>query len=130
MIKRQIFIFFSVVILVACQMPAPNSTSGIASIEPTQSLANTPEITPLQSPTSTPTPLPTPVVLFSISDGDQALFIGDWEAALEIFTNVLDTSSDPELRSAALLGLGRTQLYLRDYETALQTLQTLLSGPG
>jgi soluble lytic murein transglycosylase len=127
MIKKRLVLFVLSTIVGACNLPAPNPAENVASIDSTQSLANTQEATLVPSPMPTPTPLPTPVIVFSIADGEQALFFGDWDAALEIYTNVLNTASEPELRSAALLGLGRTQYQMRDYEAALQTLQTLLA---
>jgi len=92
-----------------------------------QALVDTQAAPVLPTSTVTLTPVPTPTILFSIDDGDQALFFGDWEAALEIYTNVLATSEDANLRSAAYLGLSRSQYHLRDYDTALQTLHSLLS---
>jgi soluble lytic murein transglycosylase len=126
MIKKRLVLFVLSAIVGACNLPAPKPDENVVGIDTTQSYANTQEATAVLSPTPTPTLLPTPVIIFSITDGDQALFFGDWGAALEIYTNVLNMASDPELRSAALLGLGRTQYQMRDYEAALQTLQSLL----
>ena len=81
-------------------------TEGILTRKPTA----TPEITP---PTSTPTPLPTPTITPSpvtgvrIEEGEQALAYGEWDDAINIFAQSYETNSDPEIQSAALLGLGR-----------------------
>ena len=127
MIKKSFSLFALICILLACNLTGQAVPNDELLTGPLQSTANSQEAVPLQTPTSTPTPISTPVIVFSIADGEQALFFGDWEGALEIYTNVLDTTSDADLRSAALLGLGRTQYHLRDLDTALQTLLTLLA---
>jgi soluble lytic murein transglycosylase len=81
-------------------------TEGILSLKPTE----TPEVI---LPTSTPTPLPTPTITPSpepgvrIEEGEQALAYGQWDDAINIFAQAYETNSDSEIKSAALLGLGR-----------------------
>ncbi|MBC8504388.1 MAG: tetratricopeptide repeat protein [Anaerolineales bacterium] len=89
--------------------------------------------TAIPAPTAlpAPTPLPTPAKLASVEDGDEAQFYGDWEAALLAYSAGYENNSDQELRSAALLGLGRTYFKLNEYELSLQSFQTLLNEyPG
>lgn len=125
MLRYLKIILFLSIFLSACKLSAPDTSAQAPIVTQQTQIANQ-AVLVLPTPTPSPTPIPTPTILFSISDGDQALFYGDWEAALEIYTSVLNSSADAEIRSAALLGLGRTQYHLRDYEAALQTMQTLL----
>jgi len=132
MYRKIIFSLFVTLFLVcalgACNLP------GRGAPEPTNTQAvETPISVSTAEPTllPPPTPLPTPVTLVSVEDGDQALFNGDWEAALPAYTAVLENNAEPALRSAALLGLGRTHSILGDYELSLQSLQTLINEyPG
>lgn len=106
----------------ACNLPAP--------VTPTSTATSTAVVTAMSTVepilTSTPTPSPIPP-LVSITEGEQALFYGDWDAALEIYNASLNSSPEPDIRSAALLGLGRTYYEIKDFEAALQNLQRLLN---
>ncbi len=128
MYKKATLILILTIALGSCNFPgsaAPQPTVAQPLIMPTATVI--PEVTPL--PTSTP--LPTPARLASVEDADEALFYGDWEAALSSYSAAYENSVDPELRSAALLGLGRTYFNLNEYELSLQSLQTLLNEyPG
>jgi len=120
MYRKLIILLFFACVLGACNLPirtAPAPT--FTQVVETPSAAITAEST-LSPP---PTALPTPVTLVSVEEGDQALFNGDWEAALQAYTSALENNVDPDLRSAALLGLGRTYYLLGNYELALQSLQ-------
>ena len=104
-------------------IPQPEDTQ----VLPTSTV--TAELAPTALPSSTP--LPTPASLVSIEEGDLALFYGDWDAALQAYTAAFENSSDADLRSAALLGLGRTYINLGEYELSLQSLGTLINEyPG
>lgn len=80
---------------------------------------------PTSSPTPSPSPTPAPDV--RIHSGDQALLNGDWETALAEYDSALQSSTDPELQSAALLGLGRAYYGARQYASALDTLRRLIN---
>ncbi|MEW5872555.1 MAG: tetratricopeptide repeat protein [Chloroflexota bacterium] len=95
---------------------------------PTATPTNTPTPAPTSTPTPrpSPTPTPTPIPAARIQSGDQALFYGDWERALQEYQTALDFSTEPETRAAALLGLGRTQLLQKNYYEAIRTLQQMI----
>ncbi len=98
--------------------PSPISTSS-----PTLPPGVTPSDTPL--PTFTPTPTPTPEV--RVETGEQALFNGDYDRALYEYQIALDTSSDPDIRAAALWGLGRGAYAVKNNGRALDNLWLLAS---
>lgn len=116
------------VVLGSCNFPSsavPQPTVAQTMLVPTETGISIATALP------TSTPLPTPAKLASVADGDQAHFFGDWEAALLAYSAAIENSVDPELRSAALLGLGRTYFKLNENELSLQSLQTLLNEyPG
>ncbi len=113
----------------ACRLPA----GGIGSPPPTITLppsspttAIPPSYTPTQTSAPTFTPTPTPPPATRITDGDHALFNGDWEAASRAYQAAYDSSSDPEIQSAALLGLGRVDYFSGDFASALNVLRPLV----
>lgn len=73
----------------------------------TPSLTPLPSITPSPTPTITPSPIPTLVPLARVHNGEKALNNGDYDLARAEFQVVVNTSTDNELRSAALWGLVR-----------------------
>jgi len=90
---------------------------------------STPTVTTEVGPTAlpSPSPMPTPISLVSVKEGDQALFYGDWDAALQAYTSASSNNADPDFRSAAILGLGRTYFNIGEYELSLQSLATLVN---
>ncbi len=84
--------------------------------------------TPVILPTFTPAPTstPTPIPAARMEEGDRARFIGDWDQAIFSYQTVLTGSSEPELQSAALLGLGRTYYLAGDFPSAIQSLKSLI----
>ena len=96
----------------ATPLPPPS-----ASPAPTQLPTNTP------LPTATPTPLP----YARIELGDRAIFLGDWDSALEEFQQALDTSPDGEVQFAARLGIARTHFLAGDLLAAQEQLEALTS---
>jgi soluble lytic murein transglycosylase len=85
-----------------------------------------PGIIPTETPTPSPIPVPTVDPGIRIETGDKALFNGDWQTAINEYQLILDTINDPQYQSAALLGLGRTRYYQREYSSALTHLRTLI----
>jgi soluble lytic murein transglycosylase len=73
-----------------------------------------------------PVPTPTPLPGVRITNGDQALFNGDWDRALSAFQDAYRLSGDDETRTAAQLGIGRVHYQSGDYPTALNTLRDLV----
>jgi soluble lytic murein transglycosylase len=107
----------------ACTLPAPLAVpTETPTLTPTATL---PPPTPTLTPTALPTATPTPIPAQRIANGDQALYYGDYEAALQAYTEGLTASTDPELQSAALLGQGR--VYFEDgyYPGALDALRAV-----
>jgi soluble lytic murein transglycosylase len=76
--------------------------------------------TPTNIPT--PTPIHTPIPGARIHTGDLALFYGDWELAIQEYVIALESTSENEIKSAALLGLGRTYLQSSRFDAALDAL--------
>lgn len=101
-------------------------------LDPSLSTPTIPAATPAPSSTLLPTlaptatTAPTPEPAARVASGDHALFNGDWDAAAREYLLVLETTSDPDLQTAALLGLGRTRYLASDYPGALDALRTLL----
>ena len=70
--------------------------------------------------------MPTPIPAVRVEIGDQSRFKGDWDGSLSEYQTALDSSSDPLVQSAALLGIGHTRYLAGDYEGAIQILQQLI----
>lgn len=86
---------------------------------------------PTTIPTVTPTPIPTPVPAMRIESGEEALFLGDWDRALAEYQLALDTASDTNIRTAALLGLAKTYFQIGDLPIALDILRSIVTEfPG
>lgn len=86
-------------------------------------------IPPTRTPMPTTTPVSTLIPAVQIDSADKALFYGNWEQALIEYQTFLDANrdltTDPEDQAAALLGIGRAQYQMGDYEGALDTLNQL-----
>jgi len=83
----------------------------------------TPSLTVTPTPTLTPTPTPTPIPAVRVETGDQALFNGDHDHARSEYEIASSTSMDPEVRAAALWGLGRTEYDAGNDASALAALR-------
>lgn len=77
----------------------------------------TPIATPEPAPTPTPTLPPPPEVL--VSDGDYALFVGDFQTAAATFQDAIARSDDVEVTDQAYLGLGQAYFNQGEVSTAL-----------
>ena len=95
---------------------------------PTPTASPTPTLTPTPIPTPTPTPSPTPVPAVRVAQGDQALTNGDWDAALSEFQAAQQNSTDPDIQSAALLGVGRTRLLAGNPFEAINVFESFLAA--
>ncbi|HEX6305675.1 MAG TPA: tetratricopeptide repeat protein [Anaerolineales bacterium] len=93
---------------------------------PTATLTPSPTVTPTPTNTSTPTPTSTPIPAARVSQGDQAIFTGQWDVALGEYQTTLADNPDPEVQFAALMGIGRVQLLMGDYSEAIDSLQSLV----
>ncbi len=104
------------IILTACTNPQALSTQF-------QTGDGASSTTALPTPTATPTPIPSKPPEALIDDGDYALFVGDYQAAFEIFQDSLARSSDPVTTAKANLGSGQALLKQENYGTALDYLR-------
>lgn len=120
-----LFPLFVALIALACTQPIDREL-----LDPAATPTNTPPPTATPLPTSTPTPVPTPTPIPSarIRSGEKALFIGDWDSALEDFRMAKEFSNDPEIQSAALLGIGKTYYLDGNYFEAVDVLESLVEN--
>ncbi len=118
--KCVLFGLWIAVLLASCAGQAPFVPS-------TPSPTLPPGVTPSDTllPTLTPSPTPTPEV--RVETGEQALFNGDYDRAFTEFQTALDTSTDPDVRAAALWGLGRYYYAVKNNGRALEILWQLTS---
>ena len=79
------------------------------------------ESTPTYLPTITSTPIP----ISQVEEGDKAFFNGDWDIAIDEYMNAWKTDLDPDVQTAALLGLGRTYYETKEYAAALDSLRRI-----
>lgn len=77
---------------------------------------------PTKAATATPTPIATPDPGIRVESGDQALFNGDYDLAIQEYTIAFENAATQELQVAALIGLGRTYASKGDLNNALVTL--------
>lgn len=125
---KRILAALLVSILAACSvnqpLPKPASTLPMATF-PSQILS--PGSTPSDTPQPTPTTSPTPAPEVRLKAGDQAFFNGDYLLAQSEFQAALSTSTDPEMRAAALWGLGRVEYAAGNNGKALMDLGNLIN---
>lgn len=87
----------------------------------------TPSLTPSPAATLTPTVTPTPLPVARVSEGDHALFNGDYETALLHYQIALQDSPDPLVRASAKWGEARIYYAQGRYNETLTALQTLIN---
>jgi soluble lytic murein transglycosylase len=121
--KKTLLGLWLIAILSACTLPQ-NAVFGPTA---TPSLTPSPSITPSPTPTITPSPIPTMIPLARIEVGEEALFNGDYDLARLEFQNVLNTSGDAELRSAALWGMIRISHETEKDKEALNYVARLIA---
>ena len=110
-----------ITLLVSCNFPAR-----LPFQKPDPAPTPTASVTPTPTPIPTPTPTPTPVPAARIHLGDTALLYGDWEKALLEFETARQSSTDPEVEAAALLGIARTHLLDGNIQEAITTLENYI----
>ena len=84
--------------------------------------------TPSQTPTTTPSPTstPTPVPAAQNNQGDQDLFVGDYDQALHDFQAAMSGTQDIETQANAMLGIGRVDYLTGNWQGAVQVLNNLV----
>ncbi len=117
------FLFLLILGFTACTLPEttpppPTNTPGPSP---------TPTITPTLTPSPTPSPTPTPLPAARVETGDKALFYGNYFRAREEYQIVLQSSTDADLRAAALWGLGKTDFISGNLAGALSNLRALVN---
>ncbi|HEX2990587.1 MAG TPA: transglycosylase SLT domain-containing protein [Anaerolineales bacterium] len=119
-LHRKLVWLWMIISISACQ--------GIPTAPPTITATLTPG-GPTATPTATetPTPLPTLPPVVRIDTGDEALFYGDYDSARDQYLAAYNDSTDPDLRAAALWGLGRTELADGNYQAAVERFITLIT---
>ncbi len=116
LIKNSALIMLMIV-LTACSMPStPPSTP-----TPTHAPLTTP--LPTEEPTSTPTAVITTSSQPEQPDGQFALFMGDYDQAIQQFLTAVESSSEPEIQRINQLGLGQAYYLKGNYGTALDFLR-------
>jgi soluble lytic murein transglycosylase len=112
--KHQISTLALLIIFVisACSNPADGPA-----FDPPAATTSTVTATPQPTPTPTATLPPPPEML--VTEGDLALFAGDFESALGIFQDAVARSVDPEISFQAELGLGQAYFNQGEISTAL-----------
>jgi soluble lytic murein transglycosylase len=63
-----------------------------------------------------------------VQSGDDAFRIGDYDQASQDYQAAIDTSADPDIRSASIYGLGRIQHARGDDVSAIKSFQTVLDN--
>jgi len=115
----------------ACRLPIPSRSASPTSVESQTASLATP--TTLWEVTSTPT-LSQQEPAFDapenqtdpLAKANEAVFIGDWQAALSAYQSVLAGTTDPGIQAAAQLGLGKVYFLSGDDYNAERNLQILL----
>ncbi|RPI21178.1 MAG: hypothetical protein EHM70_25490, partial [Chloroflexota bacterium] len=104
--KRALHLMWVAWVMAACTFVQPTSTP--PPFTPTPSI--TASASPAPSPTPTPTLTPTPLPVVRIEAGDMALEVGDYDQAAREYEAARTGASDPEMDTAASLGLGKVYL--------------------
>lgn len=116
---RTLLALWIMTLTTACLGTSVNGSTPTPSLIPATGIPPTHTATPTQPPTPTPTPIA------RVAGGDRALFYGDYEKARLEYQSALDNSTEPEIRAAALWGLGRVDYYERRYPQAISSFTLL-----
>lgn len=122
--KRKSLTYITILLLTSL---ACNLTGVINPSLPT----NTPEnqtpshLTPIPP---TPTAIATPQPGERISTGDKAFWFGDWDKAIFEYSLAYDLNDDSNIKSASLLGLGKSHYANGEYTKALESLSLLITN--
>ncbi len=93
----------------------------------TPSPTNTPGPAPTDTTVPGATPTNTPVPIVRVSSGDKSLFNGDLDSAMLQYRAASKETTDPNIRSAALWGLARSQYADSRCSDAITTLDGLVA---
>ena len=118
--SRLLFGFGLVAALLGCNLLSFGSTQ-------TPLASNTPGPTTTLTPSPVPSPTATPVPIVRVGSGDKALFDGDVDTAMAEYRAAVGDTTDPNIKGAALWGLGRAQYEDERYQDAITTLDPLIT---
>ena len=96
---------------------------------PDQQPADIPTLPAAPQATATPVPMPTPTATLPpppdvlVTDGEFALFGGDYQSARSFFQDAISSSDDSEVIAQAQLGLGQTYYLQNEISLALTHLR-------
>ncbi len=124
--KLLLTILVLVFTLQACTLPGRLSANPTNTPSPTSTFTPVPSPTASVTPTPIPSPTPTPEPVVRVAEGDHALFNGDYNTALSAYDNALNSSTDPAILAAALLGLGRYHYLTGVYPNALNEFRQVI----
>jgi soluble lytic murein transglycosylase len=111
--------------LQACTFPALISPTTTPTITPLPTSTSTPSPTSTSTPTPIPTFTPTPAPEVRVASADHALFNGDYDSAIAEYTLAYNTTSDPAIQAAALLGQGRVHYLTGVFPNALNEFRAV-----
>ncbi len=112
--KALLFLTLVAIILAACTQPTTTEVPSPPTLTSTVEDSSTREI-PIPITTES---LISPSPQDLISEGDHALFVGDYETARKIFESALSVASDPQVRSQSQLGLGQALYQMENFGAA------------
>jgi soluble lytic murein transglycosylase len=120
-LKRTLVGVLLITCLTGCSLgPALFGSAGTVTPSPI------PSLTPTITATPTPSPTPTPLPQVRVENADQALFNGDYDHARNDYQIALESGGDPEVKAAALWGLGRVDYGSGNSAQALEDLRQLV----
>jgi len=127
MMKKQVFLIGLMVLsLASCNLPVKVSIDVFAS--PTPTITATPSPTPTVTPSPTPSPTPTPPPAVQVKQAERAMFLGDYETARLEFQTAYGGTTDPALKAAALIGMGRALYAQNNFPAAITNLQEAVTA--
>ena len=122
-IKKTIITLLTIILFVSgCTLPQISNPSEASQLSQTPTPVK-PTSTPL--PTFTPTATPTPLPAARIELGNLLIINGDYDQAMTDYQNAYNQSDDADIKTQALLGIGKTQYLSGDCNNAITTLNSI-----
>lgn len=115
--KKPKFLFITLIIMILAGCYRPSEEQSEVDSTSTATATTLPESTPTQAPSLTAEPEE------MMDDGDYAIFVGDYDAAVEIFQETLASSDDSNVVAESNLGIGKAYYYQGEYASALNYLR-------
>ncbi len=122
--KKKLIYIVTILTLVTtgCSLQLPFNPAQTETVTPIPSATPTLTLTPTLVPTPTLTPMPAK----RVQDADYALFLGDYDQAMQLYQDTQNASSDTEIQAAALYGIGRVQWLQGNATQALDTFEKIV----